>query len=71
MSANKVKDGRFHYSGNRVSSIQFWKRVNALNETCPHLYKLGCILQNLEELVQKELSRCEAEFSSISQKDKS
>jgi hypothetical protein len=52
----------YHYS--RDGSKKFWKRVNALhyladNSQWDRLYRMGCVLQNLEELVIEELIRAE------------
>lgn len=53
-------DGAYHYSG--TGSKQFWKRVNALDHLRPEwmrLYRAGCVLQNLEELILDDLARAE------------
>ncbi len=52
----------YHYSGD--GSKKFWKRVNALNQyqfedKWEQLYRMGCVLQNLEELVIEDLIRAE------------
>ena len=51
-----VKDAR--YSGD--GSLWFWNRVNALRGTEHEvLYALGCILQNLEDDVLRQLKIAE------------
>lgn len=48
------------YSGRK--SIEFWRRVNALPRPSQAiLYRLGCILQNMEEFVLDALKRAEAD----------
>jgi hypothetical protein len=49
----------YHYS--REGSKAFWLRVSRLE--CPadreRIYRMTCLLQNLEELVLEDLARCE------------
>jgi hypothetical protein len=52
----------YHYS--REGSKKFWKRVGAVNQSgfedeWMRLYRMGCVLQNIEELVMEELIRAE------------
>jgi hypothetical protein len=48
-----------HYSGD--NSTGFWKRVNKLDgEEHAVLYALGCVLQNLEETVLRQLLGAES-----------
>ena len=44
-----------HYSG--VQSVQFWRGINRYRGTVKHeeLYRLGCILQNIEGDVLRQI----------------
>jgi len=47
-----------YYSGD--GSTAFWDRVNALGARHGELYSLGCVLQNVEEFVLRQLVDAEA-----------
>ena len=53
-----AKKKHHHYSGD--ASEKFWARVNALEgEEHAVLYSLGCVLQDLEERVLRQLANAE------------
>lgn len=50
-----MKKIKSHYSGNK--SRKFWKEIDKLGDGPDHqeLYSLGCLLQNVEGYVLKQL----------------
>lgn len=59
-ATDPMKKPDHHYSGDRSAS--FWKRVGKLNDVGDHsaMYSLGCVLQNLEEYVLRQLRNAES-----------
>ena len=45
------------YSGKK--SVDFWERVHALRIGCDVVYALGCVLQNIEGYVLRQLENYE------------
>ncbi len=54
---------KYHYSGSSNITLKFWKRIGALpsDEDRSRIYRLACILQNLEELTLEAVVQAEHE----------